>query len=275
MQTTNEKMAHKGPILATNCMSVTSKRKKNIKTTDYYKAASLFIQLQKKVGSRTITLYSPCFLLEHLEGSGGCTYTLQRKLVNVALSCDSSGSVQSSFSYVLPDFAVFQVIIGGGSGASFGGGGAAAASAPGVGAAAAEAPVADEEKEEKEEKKLVQRLYSFLLVHLSNEIHHVCLPKTISQSQAVSSNKGSQKKVMRACDFSVNVISYQESSATDPKKFHPGVVSTILHFIINWLEHSSANNHDDLMRYSIIQSKLGKLKTQPLITNQKIEKKET
>ncbi|KAL8204858.1 hypothetical protein R6Q57_010481 [Mikania cordata] len=143
-------------------MSVTSKRKKNIKTTDYYKAASLFIQLQKKVGSRTITLYSPCFLLERtlskqlngdLEGSGDYTYTLQRKLVNAALSCDSFGGVQSSFSYVLPDSAVFQVIIGGGSGASFGGGGAAAASAPAGGAAAAEAPAADKKKEEQEEKK--------------------------------------------------------------------------------------------------------------------------
>ncbi|KAL8225375.1 hypothetical protein R6Q57_017932 [Mikania cordata] len=88
-----------------------------------------------------------------LEGSGDCTYTLQRKLVNAALSCDSSGGVQSSFSYVLPDSAVFQVIIGGGGGgASFGGGGAAAASAPGGGAAAAaEAPAAEEKKEEKEE----------------------------------------------------------------------------------------------------------------------------
>ncbi|XP_076910706.1 large ribosomal subunit protein P3-like [Bidens hawaiensis] len=85
-----------------------------------------------------------------LEGSADSTYALQRKLVNAALSCDSSGGVQSSFSYVLPDSAVFQVIIGGGGGASFGGG-AAAASAPAGGAAAAEAPAAEEKKEEKEE----------------------------------------------------------------------------------------------------------------------------
>nr|GEX19956.1 60S acidic ribosomal protein P3-like [Tanacetum cinerariifolium] len=85
-----------------------------------------------------------------LEGSGDSTYALQRKLVNAALCADNSGGVQSSFSYVLPDSAVFQVIIGGGGGgASFGG--AAAASAPSGGAAAAEAPAAEEKKEEKEE----------------------------------------------------------------------------------------------------------------------------
>ena len=44
-----------------------------------------------------------------LEGSGDSTYALQRKLVNAALSADNSGGVQSSFSYVLPDSAVFQV----------------------------------------------------------------------------------------------------------------------------------------------------------------------
>ncbi|MFS7977665.1 hypothetical protein Hanom_Chr10g00906701 [Helianthus anomalus] len=44
-----------------------------------------------------------------LEGSGDSTYALQRKLVNAALSSDSSGGVQSSFSYVLPNSAVFQV----------------------------------------------------------------------------------------------------------------------------------------------------------------------
>ncbi|KAI3677905.1 hypothetical protein L6452_37179 [Arctium lappa] len=86
-----------------------------------------------------------------LEASSDSTYTLQRKLVQVALSSDSSGGVQSSFSYVLPDTAVFQVIIGGGGGGAAIGGGAAAASAPAGGAAAAEAPAAEEKKEEKEE----------------------------------------------------------------------------------------------------------------------------
>ncbi|MFS7896677.1 hypothetical protein Hanom_Chr00s005422g01728971 [Helianthus anomalus] len=86
-----------------------------------------------------------------LEGSGDSTYALQRKLVNAALSSDSSGGVQSSFSYVLPNSAVFQVIIGGGGGGASFGGGAAAASAPSGGAAAAEAPAAEEKKEEKEE----------------------------------------------------------------------------------------------------------------------------
>ncbi|XP_071716434.1 large ribosomal subunit protein P3-like [Rutidosis leptorrhynchoides] len=86
-----------------------------------------------------------------LEGSAESTYTLQRKLVNAVLSSDSSGGVQSSFSYVLPDSAVFQVIIGGGAGGASFGGGAAAASAPAGGAAAAEAPAAEEKKEEKEE----------------------------------------------------------------------------------------------------------------------------
>lgn len=44
-----------------------------------------------------------------LEGSGESTYVLQRKLVQTVLATDSSGGVQSSFSYVLPDSAVFQV----------------------------------------------------------------------------------------------------------------------------------------------------------------------
>ncbi|CAH1445738.1 unnamed protein product [Lactuca virosa] len=86
-----------------------------------------------------------------LEGSADSTYALQRSLVQAAYSCDSSGGIQSSFSYVLPDSAVFQVIIGGGGGGGSFGGGAAAASAPAGGAAAAEAPAAEEKKEEKEE----------------------------------------------------------------------------------------------------------------------------
>ncbi|CAK9156676.1 unnamed protein product [Ilex paraguariensis] len=87
-----------------------------------------------------------------LEASAGSTFELQRKLVQAALSCDSSGGVQSSFSFVTPSSAVFQVIIGGGGGGGFiGAGGAAAAAAPAGGAAAAEAPPAEEKKEEKEE----------------------------------------------------------------------------------------------------------------------------
>ncbi|XP_009773828.1 large ribosomal subunit protein P3-like [Nicotiana sylvestris] len=86
-----------------------------------------------------------------LEASASCTYDLQRKLVQAALSTDSSGGVQSSFSYVTPSSAVFQVIIGGGGGGGFIGGGAAAAAAPSGGAAAAETPAAEEKKEEKEE----------------------------------------------------------------------------------------------------------------------------
>ncbi|CAI9766445.1 unnamed protein product [Fraxinus pennsylvanica] len=88
-----------------------------------------------------------------LESTAGSTYELQRKLVQAALSADSSGAVQSSFSYVTPSSAVFQVIIGGavGGGAFIGGGGAAAAAAPAGGGAAEAAPAAEEKKEEKEE----------------------------------------------------------------------------------------------------------------------------
>ncbi|KAM3394917.1 60S acidic ribosomal protein P3 [Capsicum galapagoense] len=84
-----------------------------------------------------------------LEASASCTYDLQRKLVQAALASDSSGAVQSSFSYVTPSSAVFQVIIGGGGGGFVGG--AAAAAAPSGGAAAAQAAPAEEKKEEKEE----------------------------------------------------------------------------------------------------------------------------
>ncbi|CAN4084731.1 unnamed protein product [Withania somnifera] len=85
-----------------------------------------------------------------LEASASCTYDLQRKLVQAALASDSAGAVQSSFSYVTPSSAVFQVIIGGGGGGFIGGGAAAAASSGG--AAAAEAAPAEEKKEEKEEE---------------------------------------------------------------------------------------------------------------------------
>ncbi|XP_073290421.1 large ribosomal subunit protein P3z-like [Primulina huaijiensis] len=101
------------------------------------------------------TAWSAKQLNGELEASADCTFTLQRKLVQAALSADSSGGVQSSFSYVTPSSAVFQVIIGGGGGAFVGGGGGGGggASAPAAsgGGAAAEAPPAEEKKEEKEE----------------------------------------------------------------------------------------------------------------------------
>ncbi|KAK4478918.1 hypothetical protein RD792_014425 [Penstemon davidsonii] len=88
-----------------------------------------------------------------LEASASSTFDLQRKLVQAALSADSSGAVQSSFSYVTPSSAVFQVIVGGsvGGGAFIGGGGGGGAPAASGGGAAAEAPPAEEKKEEKEE----------------------------------------------------------------------------------------------------------------------------
>ncbi|XP_072990733.1 uncharacterized protein [Typha latifolia] len=89
-----------------------------------------------------------------LEASAATTYELQRRLVNAAVSSDSSGGVQSSFSLVTPSSAVFQVIIGGGGGGAFIGGGASsggAAAAASAGGAAPEAPPAEEKKEEKEE----------------------------------------------------------------------------------------------------------------------------
>ncbi|KAK6139730.1 hypothetical protein DH2020_026523 [Rehmannia glutinosa] len=92
-----------------------------------------------------------------LEASADGTFDLQRKLVQVALSADSSGGVQSSFSYVTPSSAVFQYI----SDRSdcwwqcrwwgFIGGGAASAPAASGGGAASEAPPVEEKKEEKEE----------------------------------------------------------------------------------------------------------------------------
>ena len=44
-----------------------------------------------------------------LEACAASTYELQRKLVQAALSTDSSGGVQSSFSLITPSSAVFQV----------------------------------------------------------------------------------------------------------------------------------------------------------------------
>ncbi|KAG6586095.1 60S acidic ribosomal protein P3 [Cucurbita argyrosperma subsp. argyrosperma] len=91
-----------------------------------------------------------------LEGSAASTYDLQRKLVASALSVDSSGGVQSSFSYVSPSSAVFQVIIGGASGGGIISGGAAAAAPAGGAAPAAEAPAPakEEVKEESDDDDL-------------------------------------------------------------------------------------------------------------------------
>lgn len=86
-----------------------------------------------------------------IESSAASTYELQRKLVQAATACDSSGGVTSSFSVVTPNSAVFQVVIGGAVGGAFIGGGGAAAAPAGGAAAAAEAPAAEEKKEEKEE----------------------------------------------------------------------------------------------------------------------------
>ncbi|KAH7544700.1 large ribosomal subunit protein P3y [Ziziphus jujuba] len=85
-----------------------------------------------------------------LEASAPSSYELQRKLVQSALSADSSGGVQTSYSLITPSSAVFQVIVGGGGGGGFIGGGAAAAPSGGA-APAAEAAPAEEKKEEKEE----------------------------------------------------------------------------------------------------------------------------
>ncbi|KAL3513110.1 hypothetical protein ACH5RR_025827 [Cinchona calisaya] len=86
-----------------------------------------------------------------IEASAASTFDLQRKLVQAASAADSCGGVQSSFSFVTPCSAVFQVIIGGGGG-GFIGSGAAAAAPPAGGAPAAEAaPAKEEKKEEKEE----------------------------------------------------------------------------------------------------------------------------
>ncbi|KAJ7955816.1 60S acidic ribosomal protein P3-like [Quillaja saponaria] len=86
-----------------------------------------------------------------MEASAPSTFELQRKLVQSALASDSSGGVQSSFSYVSPSSAVFQVVVGG---AVIVGGGVAAASASAGGAApAAEAAPVAEKKEEVEEEE--------------------------------------------------------------------------------------------------------------------------
>ncbi|KAL0410302.1 UNVERIFIED_CONTAM: 60S acidic ribosomal protein P3-1 [Sesamum latifolium] len=79
-----------------------------------------------------------------LEASADNTFDLQRKLVQAALSADSSGAVQSSFSYVTPSSAVFQVVVHSLEEVQL-------LPAASGGGAAAEAPPAEEKKEEKEE----------------------------------------------------------------------------------------------------------------------------
>lgn len=91
-----------------------------------------------------------------LEGSASSPFDLQRHLTKLALSSAGSGAVSSSFSYVSPSSAVYQVIIGGGAGGgSFfgGGGGAAAAAASGSGAGAQAAAEEKKEEEKKEEEE--------------------------------------------------------------------------------------------------------------------------
>ncbi|KAK8550102.1 hypothetical protein V6N13_118633 [Hibiscus sabdariffa] len=107
------------------------------------------LKLERIVGKSGVE-WSAKQLEGEIESAASSTYELQRKLVQAATACDSSGGVTSSFSVVTPSSAVFQVVIGGGGGGGFIGGGAAIA-APAGGAAAAEAPAAEEKKEEKEE----------------------------------------------------------------------------------------------------------------------------
>ena len=82
---------------------------------------------------------------DDLEESAASIYDLQRKCIQFALSIDSFGGVQSSFSYVTPSSAVFQVIIGGGGDDDFfGGGGAVAVALSEGGASVANAPPTEE-----------------------------------------------------------------------------------------------------------------------------------
>ncbi|CAN8248386.1 unnamed protein product [Cochlearia groenlandica] len=88
-----------------------------------------------------------------LEASASSTYDLQRKLVQTALSADSSGGVQSSFSLVCPNSAVCQVIIGGAVGGGFAAGGGAAASGGGGGGGETAAAAKEEEKKKEESEE--------------------------------------------------------------------------------------------------------------------------
>ncbi|GFP90868.1 60S acidic ribosomal protein p3-2 [Phtheirospermum japonicum] len=92
-----------------------------------------------------------------LEASADGIYDLQRKLVQASVEADSSGAVQSSFSYVAPSSAVFQVVVGGG---VFAGGVAASAPDASGGGAAADAPAAEEKKEEEKEESDDEAMFS-------------------------------------------------------------------------------------------------------------------
>ncbi|KAE8806785.1 60S acidic ribosomal protein P3 [Hordeum vulgare] len=85
-----------------------------------------------------------------LEASAATPYDLQRQLVSAACAEDKSGGVQSSFTMVSPNSAIFQVVIGGASAGPIGGGAAAGTAASG--GAPAEAPKAEEKKEEEKEE---------------------------------------------------------------------------------------------------------------------------
>ncbi|KAI5075173.1 hypothetical protein GOP47_0009249 [Adiantum capillus-veneris] len=89
-----------------------------------------------------------------LEGSADSAFELQRHLSKLAFSSAGSGGISSSFSYITPSAAVFQVIVGGGGGGSFIGGGGGAGAVPaaaGGGAAPAVEEKKEEEKKEEEE----------------------------------------------------------------------------------------------------------------------------
>ncbi|KAF3506330.1 hypothetical protein F2Q69_00001084 [Brassica cretica] len=80
---------------------------------------------------------------------GSSTYGLKRKLVQTALSADSSGGVQSSFPFVCPTSAVCQVIIGGAAGGGF----SVAGGSGGGGEAAAATKEEEKKKEESKEEE--------------------------------------------------------------------------------------------------------------------------
>ncbi|EOA15654.1 hypothetical protein CARUB_v10006043mg [Capsella rubella] len=88
-----------------------------------------------------------------LEASASSTYELVRKLVQTALSADSPGGVQSSFSLVSPTSAVCQVIVGGAVGGGFSAGGAASGGGGGGAGDSAAAPKEDEKKKEESEEE--------------------------------------------------------------------------------------------------------------------------
>ncbi|KAK3131205.1 hypothetical protein QOZ80_6BG0503440 [Eleusine coracana subsp. coracana] len=86
-----------------------------------------------------------------IEASAATPYELQRQLVAAASAADSASGVQSSFSMVSPNSAVFQVIVGAVGGGAMMVSGGAGAGAAASGGAAAEAPKEEKKEEEKEE----------------------------------------------------------------------------------------------------------------------------